>query len=218
MKKGLIIFFRVTFIVLAMIIATYFGFKYYFLYQSQRAINVAVQSHDDTPIIGDPNNPFPIVEFFDYRCDHCYPFMKLTQEAIGDDMNGTTKILLRPAIIADPQSAQIAQLVLAADLQKKGETLALHQQIMALTTPPTYDTVKAMAEARGLDVPKAEKDGQSFKETLIKNTNLIRDIGFYGVPSLVIGDKGFMPQDTVPGINELKMMMIDAKTRLKIAK
>jgi len=38
------------------------------------------------------------------------------------------------------------------------------------------------------------------------------------VPALVIGDKGYVPFKTMPGINELRLMMIDAKTRLQIPK
>lgn len=217
MKKGLIIFFRVTFVLLAMLVMAYFGLRTYFLHESQQAIKVAVEQKN-TPIIGNPNNPFPIVEFYDYRCNHCYPFSKLVAEAIGDDItNGTTKILLRPTVVGDQQSLQIAQLVMAADLQKKGETIAFHQQIMQLTTIPAYDTIKAMAAARGLNVEQAEKDGEQFRRWIIDNTTLARNIGFKGVPALVIGDKGYMQYtDIMPGINELKLMMIDAKTRMNI--
>lgn len=217
MKKGVLIFFRVIFVVLLMIVAAYFAAKTYFQYESQQAITKALQM-DDAPVVGDPSNPFTIVEFFDYRCTHCYPFAKIVYDAIGDDINnGTTKILLRPTIVGDEHSLQIAKLVLAADRQKKGETIALHQQIMQLSTIPTYDTVKAMATARGLDVAQAEKDGEAFQSIIIKNTELARHIGFSGVPALVIGDKGYMQYtSTMPGVNELKLMMLDAKTRLNI--
>ena len=218
MKKAFFIFLRVIFVVLLMIAAALFAAKTYFQYESQQSIKVAIQPDANTPIIGNPDNPFTIVEFYDYRCNHCYPFAKIVSDAIGNDItSGTTKIILRPTVVGDQQSLLIAQLVLAADLQTKGETVAFHQQIMQLNEVPTYETIKAMATARGLNIEQAEKDGVQFQSAIIRNTELATDIGFSGVPALIIGDKGYMQHTSVmPGVNELKLMMIDAKTRLKI--
>lgn len=217
MKKSRIIFFRVIFVLCAMLVATYFGFKFYFQFQSQQGIERALQT-DNAPVIGNAENPFVLVEFFDYRCPHCSAFSNLVTEAVGSEIQQTTKILLRPTAVRDEESLKIAKLVLAADLQKKGETVSLHTQIMALSSIPTYDTVKAMAESKGIDVAKAEKDGEQFMSVITQNTQMLADIGFYGVPALVIGDKGYIPTTEMPGINELKLMMLDAKTRLNILK
>ena len=215
MRKNRIIFFRVTFVILAMLTITFFSIRAYYQFMSHQAIEQAIQTAD-TPIIGNLTNPFTIVEFFDYRCPHCAALSKITQDAIGSDSDKTTKILLRPVVVSDKDSYKIALLVLAADMQKQGETISLHHQIMALASIPTYDTVKAMASARGLDIARAEADGEKYKPVIIKNTRLLQNIGFYGVPALVIGDKGFIPRGQMPGINELKLMMLDAKTRLGI--
>jgi protein-disulfide isomerase len=215
MKKNRIVFFRVTFVILAMLTATFFSLRFYYQYTSQQGIKKSLQI-EDTPIIGNKNNPFTIVEFFDYRCPHCSTLYKITQDSIGQDIDKTTKVLLRPVVVSDADSYKIALLVLAADGQKQGETIALHRDIMALPSIPTYDTVKAMAVSHGIDVARAEVDGEKFKPVIIKNTKLLADIGFYGVPALVIGDKGYIPRAQMPGINELKLMMLDAKTRLKI--
>lgn len=217
MKKRIMIFCRVIFVLLAMLAAAFFALKFYYVSQSQSAITKSLDvTNSPAPILGDENGPFTIVEFFDYRCPHCSIFSKILMEAIGDDIQSTTKIVLRPTVVVDEQSYLIGKLVLALDSQKKGQSAALHKEIMALADVPTYDTVKAMVQARGLNVEQAEKDSENFKDALAANTALGRDIGFMSVPALVIGDKGYVPTGRMPGINELRLMMIDAKTRLKI--
>lgn len=217
MKKNLLIFCRVIFVLLAMFAATYFALRFYYVSQSKQAIEKSLDlTQSPAPIVGNETNPFPIVEFFDYRCPHCSTLSKIMMDAVGDDLQSTTKIILRPTAVVDEQSYLIGTLVLALDNQKKGESAAVHQEIMALTDVPTYDTVKAMVQARGLDVEQAEKDAEDLKDVIAKNTALGYEIGFPSVPALVIGDKGYVPFKTMPGINELRLMMIDAKTRLKV--
>jgi protein-disulfide isomerase len=213
MKKNLLIFLRVIFILLAMLLVTYFGLKFYYVSESKHGVEKALIV-GESPIIGDTKNPLTIVEFFDYRCPHCLVFSKILMEAVGDDVNSGTKILLRPTVVVDQQSYQIAKFVMALDTQKQGETIALHKEIMNLADVPTYDTVKAMAQARGLNVEQAEKDSENFKDIIGTNTTLAQEIGFPSVPALIIGDKGYLPAH-MPGVNELRLMMIDAKTRLQ---
>lgn len=213
MKKGLLVFLRVTFVISAILIASLFGLNFYFDAQSNRAIEKSLIVENST-IIGDKKAPFTLVEFFDYRCPHCSVMSKIVDEAVNKDPD--IKILLRPVVVSDEESMKIATLVLGAEIQKQGSTLLLHKEIMALPSIPNYETVKAMAEANGINVQQAETDGQNFKSLIIKNTSLIADIGFYGVPALIIGDKGFIPQGSMPGINELRLMIIDAKQRLNI--
>jgi protein-disulfide isomerase len=213
MKKGLLVFLRVTFVIGAMLIASFFGFNFYFDAQSNRAIEKSLIVAN-SPIIGDKKAPFTLVEFFDYRCPHCSVMSKIVDEAVNNDPD--IKILLRPVVVSDEESMKIATLVLGAEAQKRGSTLLLHKEIMALPSIPNYETVEAMAEAKGINVQQAEIDGQSFRPVITENTSLIVDIGFYGVPALIIGDKGFISQGPMPGINELRLMILDAKQRLNI--
>lgn len=217
MKKGLIIFFRVIFVLFVMLAAAYFALKFYYLSQSKQAIEKSLDlGKFPAPVLGPENAPFTIVEFFDYRCPHCSGFSKILMDAVGEDIQSSTKIILRPSAVVDKESYTIATLVLALDSQKKGETMALHAEIMNLRAVPTYETVKAMVEARGLNVQVAEKESQNFQSMIMQNTILGEKIGFPSVPALVIGDKGYVPMQRMPGVNELRLMMIDAKSRLNI--
>jgi protein-disulfide isomerase len=213
MKKGLLVFLRVTFVISAILIASFFGLNFYFDAQSSRAIEKSLIV-ENLPIIGDKKAPFTLVEFFDYRCSHCSVMSKIVDQAVNNDPD--IKILLRPVVVSDEESMKIATLVLGAEAQKQGSTLLLHKEIMALPSIPHYETVTAMAEAKGINVQQAEADGQSFKPIITENTSLIVDIGVYGVPALIIGDKGFISRGPMPGINELRLMILDAKQRLNI--
>lgn len=213
MKKPLTIFLRVIFVLFVLGGLAVGGLYFYYQHQSSRGIQDSL-SLMDAPVIGDRNRPLTIVEFFDYRCSHCSILSRIVDEAIAGDKD--VKLVLRPVVLGDPDSFKIATLVLAADMQKPGTTEVLHRQIMGLSDVPSYAQVRAMAEALGIDAAAAEsgKNADIIRAIISQNTQLVRDIGFYGVPALVIGDKGFMPQGVMPGVNELRLMMIDAKSRL----
>ncbi len=214
MKRYLRIFIRVIAVIALILILTYSGFKFYYQAESNRAIEKSLIV-ENLPIIGKKDASFTIVEFFDYRCPHCSTMSKLLDEAVNNDPS--IKILLRPVVYGGEESFQIASLVLAADKQKQGISIVLHKEIMALpSVPVTYDEVKAIVESKGINVERAERDGQSFRPQMIKNTSLVADIGFYAVPALVIGDRGFLPQERMPGVNELRLMILDAKQRLGV--
>ena len=213
MRKGILVFLRVTFFIIFLATCTLYGMKAFYQYQSRQAIDKALVI-TDAPMVGDKDLPFTIVEFFDYRCPDCYELNKILMEAIDDSKD--TKILLRPSVVVDNQSYEIAAFVLALDMQHQGATALLHKKIMNLASIPTYETVKAMAVAERLNVEQAERDSVVTKPMVAHNTALVQKIGFYGTPALVIGDKGFIPQQRMPSINELKLMIIDAKIRLKI--
>lgn len=213
MKKFLFVFLRVIFVLAVLCGCVAGGLYFYYQHQSSRAIQESLNLMD-APVIGERTRPLTIVEFFDYRCSHCSTLSRLVDEATVNDQD--VKLVLRPVVLGDPESFKIATLVLAADMQKPGATEALHRQIMGLSDVPGYEQVKAMAAALGVDAAAAEsgKNADIIRAIISQNTQMVRDIGFYGVPALVIGDKGFMPQGVMPGVNELRLMILDAKSRL----
>lgn len=215
MKKAILISLRVIFFVGLMLGAAIFAARSYYQHQSKLAIDEALVL-DGAPVMGDPDRPFTIVEFFDYRCPHCAAMSHLVKDAVGTDSQ--TKIILRPVVLREEESRKIAGLVLAADQQKAGASIALHTAIMDLPDLPTYAAVLELAEKQGLNVIQAEQDAQTYKTKLDANTALIQKIGFPRVPAVIIGDKGYAPLDTMPGINEFLLMVLDAKTRLHVIK
>jgi protein-disulfide isomerase len=215
MKRPLIVLLRVIFMVGILLAVVFFSGRAYFLHQSQKAIESAVVVADG-PVIGDPSSPFSIVEFFDYRCSHCAPMSRLVDSAVTGDAQ--TKIILRPVVLGDEDSFKIASFVLAVEKQKQGAAAALHRQIMQLDSIPDYQAVVDVAKLQGIDISRAEDDAKlpAVQSALKQNTDWVSDIGFYGVPALIIGDKGYIPHDGMPSVNGLKLMILDAKSRLKI--
>lgn len=213
MKKILYISLRVFFVLILIGTVAFFGFRSYFLHQSQVAISQALVV-DNAPIIGDKSAPFSIVEFFDYQCPHCAEMSKLVGDVVAGDTQ--TKVILRPVVFSGQETYLISSLVLAAEQQQAGASVKLHNMIMGLGHIPDLAQVKSIAAEIGIDVARAEKDAQAvdIRAALDKNTALVRRAGFYSVPALIIGDKGFLPRQGLPGINELKLMILDAKSRL----
>lgn len=218
MKRGILVFLRVIFILFVIVGVSIYMVRSYSLYESKKAIEQALIV-GEMPVIGDGSSPFSIIEFYDYRCPHCAAMSRAVDTAIEGDTQ--TKIILRPVVLSDQDSFRIAAFVLSADKEKAGATVALHRQIMALGDIPTFDTVKAIAQSMGLNPEKIEQQAamdEGLKTKIATNTKLVRDIGFYGVPALVIGDKGYVSRNGPPGVNELRLMILDAKTRLQIQK
>jgi protein-disulfide isomerase len=217
MKKRFIIFVRVIFIVSVIVGAGLFSVRQFYLYQSRQAIQLALLDKD-AMVAEHGAAPFPVVEFFDYRCPHCSTMSRLVDDAIEGDKD--VKLILRPVQLGDPQSIKIAAFILAADRVRPGASVVLHRAVMQLSSLPDYDEVTSIALSQGLDVKKVEEISQAedIKNQVIANTKLNREIGFYGVPALIIGDRGYMPRQSMPGINELRLMMLDAKTRLHVSK
>ncbi len=214
MKKSLVIFLRVIFILTVILGAAFFSLRAYFLHESQQAI-VAATNVGAAPVVGDSSAPLSIVEFFDYRCEHCAPMSRLVGEVVQGDTQ--IKIILRPVVFNGEESLQISAFVLAADKQKSGASAAIHHDIMNLSTLPDFATVAKIAASQGIDVARAQKDAESpaIQSELRANTGWVEDIGFYRVPSLIIGGKGYVPDAGLPSVNELKLMIIDAKEKLE---
>jgi len=215
MKKSFIILLRVIFVLIVILLITLFGLRSFFLYESKQAIDTALVV-GDAPVLGDVSATFSVVEFFDYRCSHCAVMSALVDEAIADDK--TIKIILRPVALIENESFLISSFVLAADKQKDGAGIALHKDIMALGHVPDLVEVQSLARARGINVEQADIDSrrEDIRVEVNRNTELVRDIGFGVVPSLVIGDRGYLPRDQMPSVNELKLMILDAKARLAV--
>lgn len=213
MKKAFLIFIRVIFVLVALMVALYYGAKTYFLHQSSLAIEKSVVA-DNSPVIGDANSPYPIVEFFDYSCPHCAAMSRMLTSVTEGDKE--TKIILRPVAFIDDDSMKIATLVLAADKQLHGSGEDLHLRLMVLDSPPSYDVALTIAKDLGLDIVALEKSAPQFEPLIEANMILLRDVGFPGVPAVIFGDKGYFPQGPNTSTNEIRLMILDSKKRMGI--
>lgn len=201
--------------IFVLLVGAYFGLKQYYQHQSREAIEHTLQS-PSTMVDGLQQAQMPVVEFFDYQCPHCLVMSKTLHEAIAEDT--TIRLILRPVNVLGEESLLISSFVLASEKQKFGNALKLHEALMQREAVSGYDAVKAMATVIGIDAERAEKDAKdtAIQKEISDNTQTLQDIGFYAVPALVIGDKGYVPIHSLAGVNELRMMILDAKKRLNI--
>ena len=162
-------------------------------YQKQQAQQRVAQVAGDvrTPfsgaIIGNPNGSKVLVEFTDYNCPYCRQSMEDVKKLVAEDDD--VKVVIREWPIFEG-STIAARMALAAAMQGKYE--AFHDAMFRLG-PVTAQSVRAAAQEAGLDLERAQKDGESpaVDEELQRNLAMAQALGFGGTPSWVTADNAF---------------------------
>jgi len=143
------------------------------LAQSAKALNADVGA----TVLGNPDGDVTLVEFIDYHCGYCKSLSASIDTLIQRD--GRLRVVVKHYPILGPESAQAAQLALAAP---RGDSAQVHRALMAsanlgapalqaietqfgIAAVPTERTDKALAEVRAL----ADR------------------LGIQGTPAIVIG-------------------------------
>ena len=144
--------------------------------------------HDPmAPVVGAPDAPITVVEFFDYRCPYCKSVaagMVKTLEAEGD-----VRIVFKEFPILGPESVYAAKAALAAERQ--GKYGDFHLALMVFKGQLDTDAVLRVAERVGLDVGqmKADMEAPEIQAALDRNLELAEALGIRGTPAFVIGEQ-----------------------------
>ena len=144
--------------------------------------------HDPmAPVVGAPDAPIAVVEFFDYRCPYCKSVaedMVATLEAEGD-----VRIVFKEFPILGPESVFAAKAALAADRQ--GKYRDFHLALMLFKGQLDTDAVLRVAERVGLDVGRLKTDMEApeIQAALDRNLELAAALGIRGTPAFVIGEQ-----------------------------
>ncbi|MBE5074267.1 thioredoxin domain-containing protein [Erythrobacteraceae bacterium E2-1 Yellow Sea] len=138
-------------------------------------------------ILGNPNGSKVLVEFTDYNCPYCQKSHADVTKLVESDPD--LKVVIREWPIFQG-SDLAARMALAA--AKQGKFAGFHEAMFRMT-PATPETIRAAAQAAGLDLDQAQADGQSpdVEAELLRNASLAQQIGFTGTPSWVAGDQAF---------------------------
>ena len=206
--RGAFITLRIILVLVLMVVVAFFALGFYYKTVSEKSIVEASQDKYSISL-GNIESKAKLVEFFDYRCPHCPVLSQAIQEATKNYQNA--EVILRPIAIVDSQSTQIAQFVLASGQQKSDYISQLHELIMKLSVPPSYEEVKTMARSLGVNIDQAEREATNYQSYIQYNQELLLKIGFGGVPALLVGDKPYLPTSSSPSINEIRLMILDAE-------
>jgi protein-disulfide isomerase len=140
-----------------------------------------------SPVGGNPNAAFTVVEFFDYRCPYCKTVAGDFIDTAVED--GDLRIVFKEFPILGEWSVLAAKAALAAD--KQGKYLELHRALMEHKGEPSAEAVFDVARKQGIDVERLRQDMEApdIADQLERNHALARAIGIRGTPAFIIGDE-----------------------------
>ncbi len=153
-------------------------------------------------VTGNPAGDVTIIEFTDYSCGYCRKSVADVQKLVANDKG--VRVVYRELPILTPASRVAANWALAA--AKQGKHKAFHDAMFE-KGPPNESSIRAAAEAAGLDLARAQGDANSadIAAEIDGNLAMMQQIGFNGTPTFVIGGKlieGAMGYDVLKGAVE----------------
>jgi protein-disulfide isomerase len=138
-------------------------------------------------VLGNPQGPITVVEFFDYNCGYC-------KRAVSDmtaliEANPDVRVVLKEFPILSEGSVEAARMSVAVKDSAPDSYLKFHEALFS--RPGQVDGAKAMEIVRelGLDPDKlsAVANGEAVTRNLQEVQKLASTLGISGTPSYVIG-------------------------------
>ena len=154
----------------------------------QRRSNAAlasVLSDPNTPILGNPDAPVTVIEFFDYNCGYCRRMAEPLQGLLADDDN--VRIVMVETPILSEESLGAAQASLAVHMLG-GDYSKVHFDAMISSGRASGDSVTSLARDMGLneDALAAVMSGSSVMETISRNYAAMQALEISGTPAFVV--------------------------------
>lgn len=154
----------------------------------QRRSNAALASvirDPNTPIIGNPDAPVTVIEFFDYNCGYCRRMAEPLQGLLADDDN--VRIVMVETPILSEESLGAAQASLAVHMLG-GDYSKVHFDAMISSGRVSGDSVTDLATDMGLneDALTAVMSGSSVMETISRNYAAMQALEISGTPAFIV--------------------------------
>ena len=140
-----------------------------------------------TPIIGNKDGDFTIVEFFDYNCGFCKRMFSQVFDFVEKD--GKTKWVMKELPSLGENSIKMAKFALAAHNQ--GKYREVHIALMTLTDGFDDAKMEEIIKENGMNAERIKTDMESpeIQKILDANRKLATDLGMSCVPMFVIEDE-----------------------------
>ena len=135
---------------------------------------------------GNPNGDVTLIELSDYNCGFCRRSLVDIERLLNEDKNLRVLYKELPVLAETSQTAALWSLAAA----KQNKYRAFHNALFNAGRP-NENTIRNAANDVGLDITKAEQDIQSQEsiEEINKNLSIMRQIGFSGTPTFIIGNE-----------------------------
>ncbi len=139
---------------------------------------------DGHPAMGPAEAQHTLVQFYDYRCEHCRRASPAVQRLVTER---ATRVIYIPVAYVGPGSRRAARLALAAARQDAFGPM--HKALMAHEGAYSRDALMKLAVATGLDRAALERTmaDDALPQTLRRNERLARAIGLKATPMFVTG-------------------------------
>ncbi|OUA65203.1 thioredoxin domain-containing protein [Bacillus thuringiensis] len=199
-----------TFLIFSILAIVFGGVGFYFMsnVQEKKVVHKA-KSHtsltaqiniENQPIIGDPNAPVTMVEFFDLKCPFCLEwkkeiFPKLKEKYI--DTNKAKIVFINAPLKQHGKDAYLGALALeAAYKQNPDASISLIDELFSYQKDVdkewlTKDLIaKGASKINNLDVNKLMKDieDEQVKQAVEKDRNIARESHLNSTPTLFINN------------------------------
>jgi protein-disulfide isomerase len=140
-------------------------------------------------VLGDPNAPITLVEFFDYNCGYCKRALDDTLAMLEEDKD--VKIVLKEFPILGPGSVEAARVAVAVNLVAPEKYVDFHKGLLGAKGHADEASALAVVEEIGLDVEavKAKMKDPEVANTLEEVYTMANRLGLSGTPTYVIGDE-----------------------------
>lgn len=154
--------------------------------REQQELLASAVEPGSAPIIGDPNAPITIIEFFDYNCGFCKRAADVMRPVLAE--NPDVRFVMREYPILSPGSVVAARAALAA--QEQGKYEELHWALMEAPRVTEENTLE-IAEELGLDMVRlrAEMASAQVDEHIQQTRDLAEALSVTGTPAFVIGNQ-----------------------------
>ena len=164
--------------------------------ETERAIDASFEkifSSANQMVLGNPDGPITLVEFFDYNCGYC-------KRALSDmtallEANPDLRIVMKEFPILSEGSLQAARVSVAVKDLAPEKYLAFHQELM--TRPGEANSAKALEVVRDLGLDAAAIETAANTDNVTGNIKEVHELaaalGISGTPSYVIG------KELIPG-------------------
>lgn len=177
----------------------------------QEARTAAVSSMEDLiynssrqVVLGDPNAPIALVEFFDYNCGYCKRALDDTL-ALLDEKD--VKIILKEFPILGPGSVEAARVAVAVNLAAPDRYLDFHKALLTGRGQADEKRAFTVIEELGMDADaiRAKMGDPEVANTLEEVYTVANRLGLSGTPTYVIGNEVVFG---AVGVDDLKTKII----------
>jgi len=140
-------------------------------------------------VLGNPNGPITLVEFFDYNCGYCRRAMSDMTALL--EANPDLRVVLKEFPILSEGSVEAARVSVAVKDLAPESYLKFHQELFTRPGQATGDKALEIARDLGLDIKalQAAANTEAVTANLEEVQALAQTLGISGTPSYVIGNE-----------------------------